>query len=242
MTTIELYAKYLTDALVAVGFAVAVLYVDSRDGSYSVAVFGRRVRWLAMLNVGTPLLPPFIGMGALATYELLVPINALTAPWSTILFRAVAFGVAFSATVLLGRELIPKLACGGKVMVLERVGQTTLSVHVTVRDGITGAINRPNLSGATHARLMLSTLVPYIHVLRVHGWRRIELVSPEISADSLDETKVRELLRRHMPRWRSERICRRMALGRAAAYNLTRAGRRTHPWVWLERGIVLEAP
>jgi hypothetical protein len=242
MTTVEIFAKYMTDAWVAAGFAMAVLYFDSRDGSYSDAVFARRLRWLAALKGVTPLVPPVTALGALAAYELAFPMNALTTPWGTVLARAVVFGVAFGAAFLLGRELVPKLVHGSKVLVLERQDRLTLSVHVTVRNGVAGVFSRPNLAGENHARLMLSTLVPQVQLMRADGWKRIELVSPEISLKSLDGTKVTELLSRRMPGWTSRSVCRRMALRRAAAYNLTRAGRRTDPWVWLERGIVLEAP
>ncbi|QWT22083.1 hypothetical protein KPL74_08760 [Bacillus sp. NP157] len=200
-------------------------------------VFQKRVRTAARWARVHPLLVP-------APFVLSVMADVLLNPRPRFAYATPAQWCAATACVIVGPAcliaytcLMPKLLRGKRVIALERVDASTAGLHVRRAGGRLSAYRQVDPEPLRSARVALGVLVEHGTALVEAGWKRVELVSPEIGAGTLSVRRVDAFLRARLPDWHVVTwVERPFPLWKALVYW---AAKRPHRWVQVERGVVL---
>lgn len=218
---------------------IAVVVLEGRPRSTNQKEFARRLRRSGRWRQLNPLvLPVVVFVLALCVEHWANPRQWMAYFTALQWLAGVMCLVGAPASVWLYTGFVPKLERRGKLVVLERVGRETTSFHVRKASNVLVAMRQSNLVPMKNASLAVWFLVGYGEALVSAGWRRIELVSPEIDEHALDRVGIEFMVAEHLPAWRVACVVDRpFPRWRALLYWATKRPRR---WAERERGVVLE--
>jgi hypothetical protein len=215
-----------------------VVFLEGRSSAMDETAFGRRLRRSGRWRRINPVFFPMLIVPAFGV-ECWANPSRWTAYFTPIQWACgLVCLIAAPASVWMFAEVMPKLQRWGKLITLERVDRDTTGFHVRAAGGVFAALRQSNVKPMKNASLAAWFLVGHGDAVMAAGWRRVELVSPEVDEHALDPMGIEVLIAEHLPNWRvASFVDRPFPWWRGFLYWATK---KPHRRPRRERGVVLE--